>query len=281
MNTPYEHHFTWLDRINSGGYAFISESLTANTAVVFVHGFLGDAEGTWLNFQEMIDSCHTEYQQLAECDFFFFAYPSFFQEITDSAEQFLKFIAAIYPTPPGWLFSISKQFSSIPAIIDLDLPVHAYKNLILVGHSEGCIVIRRAAVFAYKQPGQDHPILTSHMLPLFAPAHLGFQPTGWIRACLAVGRIEAIVMPLLRLSPAFGEMETTNLLDQINTDTTKFWDESHLNVMRARVLFGKERIVVKGEFTNDIPENSEPGKNHVSICKPKAGYDRPIRFVIK
>lgn len=281
MSTLYEHHFTWVDRVDSGGYALISESLDVDTAVVFVHGFLGDTEGTWLNFQGMIDSQHARYPRWAKCDVFFFSYPSFFQEITDSGEQFLEFTSAIYPKPPDWLFSIPKSLPGIPAgVVVLDLPQHTYESLILVGHSEGCIVIRRAVTIAYKRETQ-HPILKSGMLALFAPAHLGFQPTGWIRACLAVGRVEAIIVPLLNFSPAFAEMKEKELLEQIREDTTIFWEKTHLDVMRARVLFGKERIVVKGEFTNDILEASEPGKNHVSICKPKADYARPIDFVIK
>ena len=281
MDALYEHHFTWIDQLNPGGYALISESPDVDTAVVFIHGFLGDADGTWLNFQEMIDSRHAQYPMWARCDTFFFSYPSFFQEITDSAEQFLNFLSTIYPSPPDWLFSISEFVPNVPAtVLALDLPEHIYKNLILVGHSEGCVVIRRAVTIAYKS-GVQHAILGSGMLRLFSPAHLGFQPTGWIRACLGVGRVEAIVMPLLNLSPAFAEMKEKELLDQIREDTTAFWEEAHLSVMRARVLFGKERVVVKGEFQNDILETSEPTKNHVSICKPRADYDRPINFVLK
>jgi len=131
MNVPYEHHFTWVDRINPGGYALISESPKVDTLVIFVHGFLGDAEGTWLNFQEMIDSHHARYPRWAECDVFFFAYPSFFQEITDSAEDFLRFITTIYRTPPNWVFSIPKPSPGIPGtVLALDLPEHTYKNLI-------------------------------------------------------------------------------------------------------------------------------------------------------
>lgn len=277
MNRSYEHHFTWMDRINPGGYALISESPEVDTAVVFVHGFLGDAEGTWLNFQGMIDSLHAKYPRLAKCDIFFFAYPSFSQDITESGEEFLAFVSAIYPKPPNWLFSISEPFLGIPpSVLHLGLPQHTYKNLIMVGHSEGCIVVRRAVDIAYKAD-QQHVILSSGMLHFFAPAHLGYQPTGWIRACLAVGRVEAILLP----SPAFTEMQKKDLLNQIQKDTEIFWNESKLAVMRAYVLFGKERIVVKGEFTHDILEPSEPGKNHVSICKPGVDYERPIHFIFK
>ncbi|HXX20941.1 MAG TPA: hypothetical protein VEJ46_16180 [Candidatus Acidoferrum sp.] len=282
MTADVEHHWVPLDRIKSGSYALISESAQSDTAVVFVHGFLGDASGTWLNFQEMIDSCRMTYPGWAMCDAFFFHYSSFRQSITDSAEELISFVRAVFPNPPGWIFSVPQPFRELRALLVLRLRMRRYKRLVLVGHSEGAVVIRRAVVLEYKRKNGGTPILDAK-LALFAPAHLGFTPSGWVGACLATGRVEAIAMMILASSPSFVEMKDKAFLEQIRQDTNAFLQESpDLSGLRARVLFGRgERIVVRGEYTRDFPEMPEPNQDHVSICKPRTGYERPLRFVLE
>src|SRR6266478_9185897 len=139
-----EHHETWLTAIRKGAYALLSDGAEVDTAVIFVHGVLGDAQGTWLNFQEFICKVDRGDGPWAKCDVFFFAYPSFRQDITESATQFLKFIGVIFPEPPEAIFRVSKH---IPGIPDISLKLTkkpTYKKLVVVGHSEGGIVIRRA-----------------------------------------------------------------------------------------------------------------------------------------
>ena len=219
--SDFNHHFVQLDD-QGGSYALISENRDTDVAVVFVHGFLGDAKGTWLNFQEMIDSCAQEFPKWTRSDAFFFAYQSFQDSITDSAETLLKTVDILFPDPPKSLFNVKASIPHLaPSLISFTLDHRVYNELVLIGHSEGAVIIRRAVCIAYKTEGPDHKILNAR-LSLFAPAHFGFVPTGWIGACLAVGQIDAIVMPILRTSPSFCEMKERVLLDQIRTDTGEF-----------------------------------------------------------
>src|ERR1700733_10914363 len=171
------HHWTSLDRLKAAAYGLVSEDRKTDTAVIFVHGFLGDARGTWLNFQEMIDSYVLRFPHWSTADAYFFSYESFLQSITDSAEELLSFTHKIFPKPPGWLFSVPAVIRHIPGFSLIALKKRTYKRLILVGHSEGAVVIRRAIVVAYKRTGGKDPILGAN-LALFAPAHLGFTPSG-------------------------------------------------------------------------------------------------------
>jgi hypothetical protein len=180
------------------------------------------------------------------------------------------------------LDSIAPRVLQIPpAIQKLDLGRHTYKRLIFVGHSEGAVVIRRAMCIEYKRTGARSKLLKAQ-LALFAPAHLGFTPSGWVGGCLAVGYVEALIAPFLGSSSAFVEMKGKELLNQIEKDTSTFIAKSpKLAALRARVLFGTdENVVVMGEFTSDLPEPPEAGRNHASICKPESAYERPLQFAL-
>jgi triacylglycerol esterase/lipase EstA (alpha/beta hydrolase family) len=276
------HHWTSLDRLKAAAYGLVSEDRKTDTAVIFVHGFLGDARGTWLNFQEMIDSYVLRFPHWSTADAYFFSYESFLQSITDSAEELLSFTHKIFPKPPGWLFSVPAVIRHIPGFSLIALKKRTYKRLILVGHSEGAVVIRRAIVVAYKRTGGKDPILGAN-LALFAPAHLGFTPSGWLGACLALGKVEELTMTILGFSPSFTEMRDKTLLHQIQQDTAELRRQApNVAAFEARVLFGlKDYVVVKAEYTWDKPDPPDLGQDHVSVCKPRTGYVKPLEFVIR
>jgi hypothetical protein len=283
--------------MQKGTYGLISDAVSVDTAVVFVHGFLGDAQGTWLNFQELICSPRRpEHAVWSRCDVFFFSYRSFRDDITESAEALLKFIRAIFPEPPDSIFKSPQTWRPLPALLALTKDKPIYKQLVLVGHSEGGIVIRRAVDIAYSKeisgetgthPEQPNQFLMAR-LALFAPAHKGVKLSGWIGACLSVGRVDAILMPFLNLSPAFVEMKQRGLLDEIETHIMAYRSELMAekknlpSSLRAHVVFGSnDNVVQKGFIVGDCFHESENGKDHISICKPKDDYHRPVRFVLK
>jgi hypothetical protein len=123
-------------------------------------------------------------------------------------------------------------------------------------------------------------------LALFAPAHRGVKLSGWIGACLAIGRVDAVAMPILRSSPAFIEMREQNLLGEIKAHTKDHLNQAKadglpLSALKAHVVFGASELVVfKGFYTDDCYHPSEKGRNHVTVCKPASGYITPIEFVL-
>ena len=211
-------------------------------------------------------------------------------------EALLRFIKDIFPEPPDSIFKIPQTGRPPPALLDLTKGKPIYKQLVLVGHSEGGIVIRRAVDIAYSKeisaetgmhPEHPNQFLMAR-LALFAPAHKGVKLSGWIGACLSVGRVDAILMPFLNLSPAFVEMRQSGLLNEIETHIMAYRSElmaAKKNLpssLRAHVVFGSsDNVVQKGFIVGDCFHESENGKDHISICKPRDDYDRPVGFVLK
>src|SRR5467141_1852685 len=161
-----QHHETRLTEFlqelhQKGSYALISDAVDVDTAVIFVHGFLGTPEGTWLNFPDAICSQRDpNYLRWSKCDVFFFSYRSFRDDITESAQALLKFIRAVFPQPSDSIFKIPQRVAGVRALLDVTKGKPTYKELVLVGHSEGGIVIRRAVDIAYgREITEDAPAI--------------------------------------------------------------------------------------------------------------------------
>jgi hypothetical protein len=286
-----EHHLAWTDHLIPaqelpGSYALLSENPKTDAAILFFHGFLGDAHGTWLNFQSMIDTDGTTAPQWDRSDLFFLQYSSFRESISSIASIALEAVDHLFPIPPRSLFEMDRSIKGVPdSIMRLSLRPHKYKSLILVAHSEGAAVLRRAVEIAYKNRKQKKKVSTklrTTELNLFAPAHLGFEPKGWIGACLSISRIEQVAITVLKLSRAFVEMkEKTALLSTVKNTDQYARDDSDYKALRARVLIGKEDdIVVRGEFAYDTVLPEEPDQDHSSICKPRVEYSKPLLFAV-
>lgn len=118
------------------------------TAVVFVHGFLGHPQKTWLSFQTMADSAGDP-DWWSQSDLYFFDYQDFNQAIDFSSRELIAFLKSIYPQPDASL--LTADLSQWKSALNLEDPLVrlrentvAYERLILVGHSEGGVVIRKA-----------------------------------------------------------------------------------------------------------------------------------------
>lgn len=149
-------------------------------AVVFVHGFLGNAVKTWLSFQTLADAFTHKYPWWSQSDLFFFDYPDFNQAIEFSAGDLVKFLATIFPHPDHSLFET--DLSAENSILHLDDPVIRirknfpnYDNLILVGHSEGAVVIRKAIVEMTSECIKASKILEAALPPPPGPAQRSFM----------------------------------------------------------------------------------------------------------
>jgi pimeloyl-ACP methyl ester carboxylesterase len=301
-----QHHETRLTDFlkelkQKDSYALISDAVDVDTAVIFVHGFLGSPEGTWLNFQDAIFSQRNpNYLRWSKCDVYFFSYRSFRDDITESAQALLKFIKAVFPEPPDSIFKIPQRVAGVRSLLDVTKGKPTYRELVLVGHSEGGIVIRRAVDIAYGReitaggPAIDFDYargatnVLMARLALFAPAIKGVKLSGWFGACLSVARVDAIVMPFLNFSPAFVEMKQGGLLDELKDHAETYRSELKAErkiapaALRAHIVFGSEDHVVQKSFlVGDCLHDSEEGKDHVTICKPKPGYDRPAKIVLR
>jgi len=250
-------------------YALLADSADKETAVIFVHGFKGHPRTTWLQFQTLVDELQASYPAWASADLFFYGYDSFIDGINISAERFLRFVAAVFPVPSPTLFNL--RTDRLPASIrgsykGLVLPTpERYRRLLLVGHSMGSVVIRAAVLMSLRRSlksAADVGVsleagvslkyqLQSLSLPnaelrLFAPAHFGANPAGWLGVVLNMPFIGELVGAWLCFGQAYGELSRGSpILREISQQTTGLAREySYLSALRARAVWGTGEKVV-------------------------------------
>jgi len=267
---PVKHTHVPLDQVLRRAYVLLSGAATVTTAVVFVHGFKGDPVETWTQFQTIIDTHAEEFPDWERTDVFFFDYDSTKASIDDSKHRLLEFVGKVYP---------SFHFDTEAA-----LPVtRTYSRLILVGHSEGGVVIRAAIAFAGKKFDSDPqraPILTARVA-LFAPAIFGFRPTSWIGVVTSFTIFQKLFNLYVAKSTPATELWDKTVLEQLTKVTEHLWSNfPDVTAYRAHVLYGSdEHIVLRSCYLQDCEHTPEPNKDHIMICKPSNGYTRPLAFV--
>jgi pimeloyl-ACP methyl ester carboxylesterase len=277
---PHCHHYSWFAKPYTNSYALLSDASGVDTAVVFVHGFLGDPHDTFYGFQDMIESRSSADAHWLKRDLFFFTYKSTRNNIETSAGELLSFLDKIFPTPPDELLSLSPLQLMPKSLSSLNSPPRTYGRLVLVGHSEGGLVIRKAAILKRVLTGSN-PI-SKAKLALFAPAISGVNPSRFWGMLLELRPINWFALPFLKGSLAYRDMSTPLYYNDVMNKTVKA-RETHPGhtALWAQMRFGAdEDVVTPVEWPDDDKEEpEEPGKDHLSICKPKGSYDRPLTFV--
>jgi pimeloyl-ACP methyl ester carboxylesterase len=259
-------------------------------AVVFVHGFYGDSRTTWYNFQGLVDKS----KEWAHCDLFFYNYLSYGQ-IKPLAEKFRAFIEELFPfdsssrlRPP--LFR-PQPFAFPSGQMLMPRPERAgfpYKQLILVGHSTGAVIIREAVLQEIRPliASTESPLKASFMLNaalrFFAPAHRGAMCSGVLGALLHLPMSEWILGGLLQSNPLFKNLQPGSpALEDIRRETEGLQDKfKEVSALFASSLFGEwEAIVHIGKYIHDPDYPTEPKQTHTSVCKPNIGFLKPLEFV--
>ncbi|MBV9161259.1 MAG: hypothetical protein JO281_06845 [Pseudonocardiales bacterium] len=166
-----------------------------------------------------------------------------------------------------------------------------YSELLLVGHSLGGVVIRRALCETAHSwieqrtadPQAPLPPLLKAETRLFSPASAGFLPSGWLGHIKAFPSLWRLFLLMLQGSSSFNELQEGS---QILTNTQKRTEEllekqpDELRGLRARILWANpDNIVVTERYNTDHPPCSIDGTNHLSVCKPGNTYQIPWQFV--
>src|SRR5258707_11147483 len=209
------------------GFALLSRK-PPESAAVFVHGFGvhrfgGSPTTTWVGFEHLIDELEGQRAAWSRCDLFFYGYRSHHQ-ITPLGEDLVRFISAVAARNEALTLQIEfalpsssdKTYGS-PLSLLLGRGKERYRNLFLVGHSTGSVVIREAirlklreitakghdltAWFAQELRPADPEYadwliaraFAGAFLRLFAPAHRGVMAAGLLGAVTSLPRIEKIV----------------------------------------------------------------------------------------
>jgi pimeloyl-ACP methyl ester carboxylesterase len=235
-------------------------------AVLFIHGYSGDAVETWANFHELLPGC----TKCSSRDIYFYGYDGLRADMFASASTFRIFL--------------DRFFNATDALLAANLPPSAkrqsnfeYDELIVVAHSLGAVISRRALLDATKS---NSKWVTRTKLILYAPAHCGAKVYD---LALEV----ASSFPFLGLfgiatrfhSPLIDELKSgsqslTDLLEETMV-ATKRGANKHLVATKV-VIAEYEKIVQNRTFGRDPPPLAIPESTHTSICKPRSDFLRPL-----
>lgn len=284
-------------------YALISLEEKVNKAVCFFHGFVGHPHKTWLDFQGLVDDIYQSDPWWIQSDLFFFGYESFHDHIATNSQEFLDFIRSIFPAPArNGVFNLGREMRG-GVSVERELPdelVHGYKELVLVGHSEGGLVLRDCVLSltkefdtelnkAYRAGRKGNQVkrelrefakyaALNGSLRLFAPALMGASPSSFWATGLD---LFSFIRTVLNTSPAYGEMKPgSSVLNNIQRQTEAFSKQYGFDALRAKVLWARdEGIVSIGEYQCDTRVRILSDRTHISVCKPTRSYLHPIEFV--
>ena len=287
-------HFWREVKDGSNSFARISEHKETDTAVVFVHGFIGDPIGTWGDLHWRIDDT-SHAASFEKADLYFYGYPSTRFPVKVAAEHFVTFLARVFPTPESGLLSLNPRTKKLLNQWKIpDCPrenVGTYKKLVLVGHSLGGVLIRQALPQALEKKYATSPTpdqLKGASVVLFAPAQGGFRLEEELAAAFAAMGLSLVrIWWAAKRAPVYKDL-TKNpvILSSIRTGTERLAASGSsfkdANCLRAHTVWGaNEHVVYIADYDELDTWRSPypPDINHVTVCKPTAAFDVPLTWV--
>ncbi len=286
------HHQTHIPDYE-GSYALLSASNPTDRAIVFVHGFWGDSYNTWQEFQILADECSRECPWVSRSDLYFLQYQGATNYVGLNADILREFLMRIFPTPPEVLFS--EDLSGLDWIRRPDInPIqiregpYKYSDLVLVGHSLGGLIIRKLIRDEVKRlrdsclSQSEFPLLSAEVR-LISPAHLGFRPAGPLGMTWKLMNAGTLLRGILSWYRAFNELQPdSHIINIVRSETEQFaLDYPELPSLTADVLWADhEDLVIVGEYQCDhAPTYAHARTNHLTVCKPRRSYLKPLEFV--
>jgi hypothetical protein len=276
---------------NSLAYLSGATQENVDRAVIFIHGFKGKAKSTWADFASLIENNQIVNSWWERSDLYFYHYwwDSMFLKASRNKLNVLRFIKTVFPEPPETIFS--------GGTIQLRTNFR-YKEMTLVGHSEGGLLIRKVIIDAAtsdpdiqryvrqsktKQgaPGIAEPAakgLLEAKIRLFAPAIGGETITGTL-GILSRTPILSVFTGSIPAKLSLGS--TSSAITSTRSATDEFAGYLEMECLRAHILWAdRDSIIEPEKYIYDLEcDNPPPGSTHSSICKPTMRYLRPISFV--
>jgi pimeloyl-ACP methyl ester carboxylesterase len=276
------------DHPNSLALLSTASASDVKRAVFFIHGYSGSARDTWADFISLVDDAQYSSDWWQNSDLFFYDYyrPSVFSRVSKSATALFSFLDELFPTPRADLFT-----GAFKTLRDK----FQYDEVVLVGHSEGGLLIRNAIL---KAAGKDQRLDAYHydktlpqpqpegllkaQLRLFAPAIAGESITGLLGF---ISRLPVIEPALNSFSPAKkGLASGSSPVALARTYTDNKANELSMECFKAHILWAEDdKIVDDIKYERDVECTAirKPKSSHTSVCKPTTDYLMPIGFVEK
>jgi pimeloyl-ACP methyl ester carboxylesterase len=233
------------------------------TVVVFVHGFNGHATDTWTEFDRLLlGSKH---------DLVFFGYDSLRGTSNVMALKLLECLEALWDDPTRFVNgTLDPSDYRAPFTV---------KRLLLVAHSLGAVVSRRALLHACTK---KHAWLNQVELCLFAPAHRGAHVTGLVKAAMSLFQAPLEAIAKWRF-PILADLEKgSQLLTELAEQTSEAIDKGQPSLRAQLVVLAENDDVVD---TNPFCVHDDPGQafaaSHTKVCKPDDAFDQPFKALSK
>ena len=259
--------------LNWGSYGKLRAVLAKAShrrAVLFVHGYGGDALGTWSRFHEMLP----EEAQCAHHDLFFYEYDGLYANMDASAASFRRLLDLLFENPA--------------AVINLSLPDavrrpkdFAYDQIVLVAHSLGAAIVRKALLSAWREKADWWG---KTKLVLFAPAHKGARIARLAEQVIGGFRFLPFVAGIWKFkSPLVEElMPGSPYLTQLEEETlAALAAGARPTLVADRVFYAQHERIVEGLRFAEDPDPVALEGNHFSICKPMEHFQDPVLEVAK
>jgi len=214
----------------------------------------------------------------AESDLLFVGYRSTRDTITGVAHQVRREIKNFFPAP----YAAATTINGVGARGLLE----NYDELVVVGHSLGRLIARRALCDAAQEwldsgrPVDRNPLLECQ-LRLFSPASAGFRPAGTLGVLEAAGALRALEM-VLRSSSAYIDLQRgSEVLGETRARTEALVRAGSFDSLKAHIVWANpDNVVVAERYSTDWVDDAWPETSHASVCKPnRPDYRSPWNFV--
>lgn len=261
----------------SGWVLHVSHAPEVKRLVVFVHGFMGNALGTWDEFPAG-GSVRGWWRQ---ADMLFVKYESTRDNINGVANRLRRNLEFFYPQ----LHAEVREIDGIKPRADVDTP---YEELLLVGHSLGGVILRRSLADAaedWEQRSTDdesatRPAILDGHVRLFSPAIGGFRAAGILGLLKATLSWSAVEMFVRRASAYTDLQPDSPTLARIRERTERLIQAGHESLRAHIVWANPDNVVLAERYDGDFVDDSWDETNHRSVCKPlQAGFPLPWDFV--
>jgi pimeloyl-ACP methyl ester carboxylesterase len=241
------------------------------TAVIFVHGLMGEAVGTWSNFEGLL----LRSSKCQGCDLIFYKYNSIEAQTHSSSALLYEYLDELLTTPA---VIVNKD-----AILgERRATDFKYKKVILVAHSLGSIICRQALLEANTAKDDWRGCIE---LVLFAPAHLGATDIeDLVTEIASIFSAKWVVSGAKVRWPVLKDLRKgSDLLNKLASGTREAIEGGKADFLRAKkVVFGEfDRVVVIDNFCGDARLKVFAGKGHRSVCKPNDTFLDPVKAVLE
>ena len=236
--------------LGDGRTQFIGCRLVADSCVLFVHGFNGDALETWKGF----DTIALQRQELKHTDLVFFGYDGLRSNALASASFLFELLDDLM------------RGGSLLRRVKAETP--AYERCVIASHSLGAVVTRWVLLRAYTQKCSW---LEKVRHLLFAPAHSGGIVVDSVSELLGATAITKFLGNAAKAKlPLLNELAPGSVILKALEEQTRAAIASGCDALRAKrvVIAEYEEVVSNLPFAGDPFPTAIRNARHTTVCKP-------------